>query len=293
MTAMNDIENWLLEDSTPEIKYRTMVELQGRGKEEPEVQAAYQELMRSDLLASVLDKFQAKSKWEHINALLILAELGLTREDVQIDDYVEQLLKKLNAGMKCARILMLRNLVVLGYENHPEVQKQITEAFATVREDGSVRCLDKGKKRNDSRLPDMGCYRQTTTYLLLAAELQKHGIVMPQYEALKKFYLDHEVLYHDDDAQKVIVEEIATTYFPIDHVHIGIQLVLYGLSVLGVGKNKKCQRAWDLLQSYQNEDGKYILSDSFQNPYFDVGAVGEPNKWVTLYALLAERYSVK
>ena len=173
MTAMNDIENWLLEDSTPEIKYRTMVELQGRGKEEPEVQAAYQELMRSDLLASVLDKFQAKSKWEHINALLILAELGLTREDVQIDDYVEQLLKKLNAGMKCARILMLRNLVVLGYENHPEVQKQITEAFATVREDGSVRCLDKGKKRNDSRLPDMGCYRQTTTYLLLAAELQK------------------------------------------------------------------------------------------------------------------------
>lgn len=293
MTAMNDIENWLLEDSTPEIKYRTMVELQGRGKEEPEVQAAYQELMRSDLLASVLDKFQAKSKWEHINALLILAELGLTREDVQIDDYVEQLLKKLNAGMKCARILMLRNLVVLGYENHPEVQKQITEAFATVREDGSVRCLDKGKKRNDSRLPDMGCYRQTTTYLLLAAELQKHGIVMPQYEALKKFYLDHEVLYHDDDAQKVIVEEIATTYFPIDHVHIGIQLVLYGLSVLGVGKNKQCQRAWDLLQSYQNEDGKYILSDSFQNPYFDVGAVGEPNKWVTLYALLAERYSVK
>ena len=293
MTAMNDIENWLLEDSVPEIKYRTMVELQGRGKEESEVQAAYQELMRSDLLASVLDKFRAKSKWEHINALLVLAELGLTREDVQIDDYVEQLLKKLNAGMKCARILMLRNLVALGYANYPEVQKQITEAFATVREDGSVRCLDKGKKRNDSRLPDMGCYRQTTTYLLLAAELQKHGIEMPQYEALKKFYLDHEVLYHDNDVQKVIVEEMATTYFPIDHVHIGIQLVLYGLSVLGVGKNKQCQRAWDLLQSYQNEDGKYILSDSFQNPYFDVGAVGEPNKWVTLYALLAERYSVK
>ena len=293
MLAMNDIVNWLLEDSAPEVKYRTMIELQGRSKDEPEVKAAYQELMTSELMTTTLSKFQAKSKWEHINALLILAELGIAREDVQIDDYVEQLLKKLNAGMKCARILMLRNLVALGYEKHPEVQAQITEAFATVREDGSVRCLDKGKKRNDSRLPDRGCYRQTTTYLLLAAELKKHGIEMPQNEALTNFYLNHEVLYHNEDPQKVIVEEMATTYFPIDHVHIGVQMILYGLAVLGDGNNKQCQRALKLLQSYQNDEGKYILSDSFTNPYWGVGTIGKPNKWVTLYALLAEKYETK
>lgn len=34
---MKDVVNWLLEDSAPEIKYRTMVELQAWNKDEPEI----------------------------------------------------------------------------------------------------------------------------------------------------------------------------------------------------------------------------------------------------------------
>ncbi len=40
----------------------------------------------------------------------------------------------------------------------------------------------------------------------------------------------------------------------------------------------------------KDPDVKYrTLTDSFPEPYFGVGTVGQPNKWVTLYVLLAEK----
>ena len=112
---------------------------QGRDKDDSEVKQALDNLLASNELRLVMDKFQMKSKWEHINALLSLVEFGLTRNEVNIDEYVEQLIKKLNKGMKCARILLLRNLVALGYYEHPWVKEQIEESFATIRMDGTAR----------------------------------------------------------------------------------------------------------------------------------------------------------
>lgn len=286
---MNHVVDWLLEESTPEIRYRTMIELQGRKKDDKEVEKARQNLLKSELIRQTLDKFQEKNKWEHINALLILAEAGLTREDVEIEEAVEFLIKKINKGMKCAKVLMLRNLVALGYYEHPWVKEQIELAFSTIREDGTVHCLDLGKKRNDSRLPDMGCYRQTTTYLLLAAELKKIDVTYPQFDELIDFYLKHQVMYHLDDSDKIIIKEMTGTFYPIDHVHIGLQLIMYSLSILGAGTNENCKKAWSHLHEFETEDGKYTLSESFPEPYFSVGAVGETNKWVTLYMMLAEK----
>lgn len=44
---MNNVINWLLEDDTPQIKYRTMIELQGRTKDDIEVKKAYDNLLDS------------------------------------------------------------------------------------------------------------------------------------------------------------------------------------------------------------------------------------------------------
>ena len=153
-----------------------------------------------------------------------------------------------------------------------------------------VRCLDKSKKRNDSKLPDMGCYRQTTTYLLLAAELKKIGVVLPQFELLTEFYINYHVAFRPDDYEKVIIEEMTETFYPIDHVHIGLHMIMYALSVLGVANHPNCKKAWELLDSKKDREGKYILSKSFGEPYFKVGEVGNANKWVTLYVMLSEKY---
>lgn len=78
-------------------------------------------------------------------------------------------------------------------------------------------------------------------------------------------------------------------FYPIDHVHIGLHMIRYALSVLG-GKHPNCEKAWDLLDSKKDCEGKFILSKSFDFPYFNVGKVGSSNKWVTLYVLLSEKY---
>jgi hypothetical protein len=287
---MSHVVSWLLDDDTPEVKYRTMTEFLGISKDDPNVKKTYYELLGSKSLCIVMDKFTLKNKWEHINAFLAIAEFGLTRDDVPIDEYLERSIKNMNMSTKCAKILLLRNLVSLGYNEHPWVKEQIALAFSTIRHDGSVRCLDKTKRTNDSKLPDMGCYRQTTTYLLLGAELKKKGIALPQLELLKTFYRDHEVSFHPESPEKIIINEMAGTFYPIDHVHIGLQMIIYGLSVLGEANHPSCNKAWALLNSKKDTEGKYILSESFGEPYFNVGMVGQPNKWITLYVLLAEKY---
>ena len=287
---MNSIDNWIFEDETPEVKYRALIELVGMDRNSPKVVEVYNSLLASGTIDFIMDKFKTDNSWDDINALIMLAEIGLTRDDVSIDEYVERIIKNMNRSMKCARILLLRNLVALGYYEHPWVKEQISLAFSTVREDGMVRCIDSGKKRNDSKLPDMGCYRQTTTYLLLATELKKKGIVLSQFERLTEFYLNYHVSFRPDDFEEAIIKEMAETFYPIDHVHIGIHMIMYALSVLGVANHPNCKKAWNLLDSKKAVDGKYILSQSFDTPYFNVGKKGDVNKWVTLYVMLSEKY---
>ncbi len=285
----NDVLNWLLEDENPEVKYRTMIELLDMPKDKSEVKKAYNSLLNSDTVSLVMDKFKLNKKWEDVTALIALAEFGLTRSDISTDDYIERIIKSMDFKyMKCSKILLLRNLVSLGYYEHEWVKKQILLSFSGIREDGTFRCLDKGKKTNDSKLPDMGCYRQTTTYLLLAAELKKIGVVLPQFEQLTNFYINNCVVFHPDNPDKLIIEEMAGTYYPFDHVKLGLQMIMYGLSVLGAANHPNCDKAWALLDSKKNSSGKYVLDKS--HPYFEVGKVGEPNKWITLYVLLAEKY---
>lgn len=126
---MEHVIKWLLEDETPEVKYRTMTELLGMPKDGPEVRKAHENLLSSNSLGLVMDKFKLNKKWEDINALLALTEFGLNREDVPVDDYVGRAIKNLNLSMKCAKILLLRNLVSLGYYGHPWVQEQIPLVF--------------------------------------------------------------------------------------------------------------------------------------------------------------------
>ena len=121
--------------------------------------------------------------------------------------------------------------------------------------------------------------------------MKKKGIILPQFDLLKTFYRDHAVAFHQESLEKIIIKEMAGTFYPIDHVHIGLQIIMYGLSVLGEASHPSCNKAWALLDSKKDMEGKYILSESFGEPYFNVGLVGQPNKWVTLYVLLAEKYS--
>lgn len=286
---MNDVIKWILEDETPEVKYRAMIELIGIPHEDPSAKEAYNALLSSDALAAVMNKFRVNKKWDDFNAFCALTEFGLTRDDVPIDEYVERIISGTNFNMMCGRVLLLRNLVALGYYGNIRVQNEINNAFSLIRDDGSFRCLSKTKKTNDSKLPDMGCYRQTTTYLLLAAELKKKGVTLPQFEPLINFYLNHNVSFHPDNKDEFIIQEMAGTFYPFDPVKMGLQMIMYALSILNAANHPNCEKAWTLLNSKKDYEERYILDNSFSKPYFKVGKTGKPNKWVTLYALLTDK----
>ena len=115
----NDVLNWLLEDENPEVKYRTMIELLDMPKDKSEVKKAYNSLLNSGTVSLVMDKFKLNKKWEDVTALIALAEFGLTRSDISTDDYIERIIKSMDLKyMKCSKILLLRNLVSLGYYEH-------------------------------------------------------------------------------------------------------------------------------------------------------------------------------
>jgi hypothetical protein len=65
--------------------------------------------------------------------------------------------------------------------------------------------------------------------------------------------------------------------------------ILYALCKLGYGSRKEVSRAWELLEKKKDTQGRYILdwTPSQVRKLFNVGKRNEPNKWVTLYALLA------
>lgn len=95
-TLMNNCKKWILEDETHAVKYRAMTELLCMKKDDPEVIKVYNSLLVSDTVNLIMDKFKTNNKWEDINAFCALAEIGLTREDVPIDIYLERIIKHMN-----------------------------------------------------------------------------------------------------------------------------------------------------------------------------------------------------
>ena len=81
---------------------------------------------------------------------------------------------------------------------------------------------------------------------------------------------------------------MGNTFYPMDAVKVGIQNTLYALTILGAGKSKRCDKAWERLEEKKAEEGVYI-GKSKTIPSFIAGKTGKVNKWVTLYALMAKK----
>jgi hypothetical protein len=81
--------DWLLEATTPAIRYRTLTELLGLSTENPQVQAAQRAIMRDGPVPAILAKQTASGQWPHESSyytpkytsthwsLLLLTELGV------------------------------------------------------------------------------------------------------------------------------------------------------------------------------------------------------------------------
>jgi hypothetical protein len=222
---------------------------------------------------------------------MAFAEWGLTRNDIgkDIDDEVFGLIRSTGFKMLCGEPYLLRNLVKLGYDQEDIVKNEIACVLSGIKEDGGFGCISTNKKTNDPRKPHKSCARLTVEYLLLVAELHLLGYRMDCENKLVHYFMKRNIFYRTDDMKTPMVDVMLGTFYPSDPIKVGAQNILYALRILGCQPDSEAMQAgYKVLNQYRTENGRYILTASKSVPAFKAGNVGEENKWVTLYAYMAQ-----
>ena len=288
----NSILEWLLEENTPEVRLRTLKEYEKLPEDDIKVVECKKLLLQSKTYERGLKKLRTDKPWAKYDAIMAFAEWGLTRNDIgaDIDSEVFGLIESTGFKMLCGEPLLLRNLVKLGYGQEEIVKREIDSVLRLIQEDGGFRCISTNKKINDPRKPHKSCARLTVEYLLLVAELYLTGYRAECGDALVHYFTKRNIFYRTDDMRTPMVDVMLGTFYPPDPIKIGAHNIVYALSVLGCDPASEAMQAgYEVLNRHKLENGRYILTASKSVQAFKAGNVGEENKWVTLYAYMAQR----
>jgi hypothetical protein len=79
------------------------------------------------------------------------------------------------------------------------------------------------------------------------------------------------------------------TFYPFEVMRVGIQNVVDAFCALGYGNDDRLKEAWDFLERKRTANGTYALAQTLTKSYLPKERVGKPSKWVTFYALLAQK----
>ena len=285
------ILDWLLEENTPEVQLRTLKEYEKLPEDDERIITCKKSLLMSKTYERGLKKLRKDKPWDKYDAIMAFAEWGLTREDIgqDIDDEVFGLIERTGFKMLCGEPLLLRNLVKLGYYSEDIVKNEIDTVLSGIKDDGGFGCISTNKKINDPKKPHKSCARLTVEYLLLVAELDLIGCRMECADALVRYFTKRNIFYRTDDLKTPMVDVMLQTFYPSDPIKIGAHNILYALRVLGCAPESEAMQAgYKVLNQHRLKNGRYILTASKSVPAFKAGNVGEENKWVTLYAYMAQ-----
>ncbi|MCR5848063.1 MAG: hypothetical protein K6G75_08090 [Lachnospiraceae bacterium] len=282
--------DWLLEETSPEVRLRTLKEYEKLSEDDERIILCKKELLQSKVYERALKKLKKDKPWDKYDAIMAFAEWGLTRDDIgsDIDDEVFGLIKSTGFKMLCGEPLLLRNLVKLGYYSEDIVKNEVDSVLKLIKDDGGFGCISTNKKINDPKKPHKSCARLTVEYLLLVAELSLQGYSPECADDLVHYFTKRNIFYRTDDMKTPMVDVMLSTFYPPDPIKIGAHMIVYALRVLGCDPDSEAMQAgYKVLDEHRLENGRYILTASKSVPAFKTGNVGEENKWVTLYACLA------
>ncbi|MBR6090844.1 MAG: hypothetical protein IKP86_12985 [Anaerolineaceae bacterium] len=285
------IKEWLLEVENPEVRLRTLKEYEKLQEDDERVIDCKKMLLHSKTYERGLKKLRTDKPWAKFDAILAFAEWGLTRADIggDIDGEVFALIESTGFKMLCGEPLLIRNLAKLGYGQEDIVKDEIDRVLSLIKEDGGFGCISTNKKINDPRKPHKSCARLTVEYLLLVAELHLLGYNAVCEEALVHYFMKRNIFYRTDDMKTPMVDVMLGTFYPPDPIKIGVHQIVYALRALGCSPESEAMQAgYKVLDQHRLENGRYVLTASKSVPAFKAGNVGEENKWVTLYACMAQ-----
>ncbi len=137
--------DWLLEENQPSIRYLTLTELLEKSEKDPEVKSAKKNIPKIGWAKDILEKQTPGGYWVNENLyqpkylstnwmLLILSDLGLTKEEPRVEKSCQLWIKRFatkdggfdSSGRKVGHLCITGNtaraLVKFGYEDHPKVR---------------------------------------------------------------------------------------------------------------------------------------------------------------------------
>ncbi len=280
----SDVIQWLLEDDNSAVKYRTQTELLGEAADKSPVIEWVNDFLPADWT-------EREGLWS-VYYLNTFAECGLTFEDIPLDKE-----KAIHFGTtyqfehSCGDYMRLRALVRLGLADEPGVADIIRNSTDKQLPDGGFLCLHRADKMN--RIPK-SCVKANMYALMFCAECRKQGVKTDIEEALLEYFWSHNLFYRTDNPNTLILNaregwRTIDTFYPFEVMRVGLQNIVESFCALGYGNDPRLQKAWDILNSKKTSVGKFLLNGTLTKSYLPKERVGKPSKWVTFYALLAEK----
>lgn len=314
---MNSTIQWLLEEKEPSIRYRTLVELLDKPFNDTEVVSTKEGVLRSKNVTRLFSRLDENGLFPHkadyygnfttFNYLYALSELGLNSYDEHIKHIVDwiltpgsdkhehfmqkefqnenaYLLDPSNIG-SCRQVHFLYTLVKLGFLEDDRVQALINAFVNKSRFDGGYLC--KWKKSNYPMQTPKSCYKATVPALLVYSALPQGYRENKEYKNLIEYFKGRNLIYSKIEPDRVIADTSLSLYSGgLSHILI----LAYAMSKLGFGNIPEMSPVWDILENKKDDTGRYILERAETKKAINMDGVGKPNKWITLYVLLALKY---
>lgn len=303
--------DWLLEEDQPAIRFVALTQLLDRKAEDPEVIEAKAAIPRHGWAADILAKQDAGGWWASRDAfyrpkylssnwmLLVLADLGMTREDPRIRKAAEEWIRRFAKpdggfgmdGSKSSHLCVVGNtaraLVQMGYADHPAVKR----AFGWMEKNrshlGGWSCFGSGR--------NLDSWEPMSAFAVYPRSKWTAGMQRAVEEGAE-FFLEREL-----HKQGGPYEPWNRFHYPI-HYYYDLLVGLDFMTALRYGGDPRLEHALSVLRKKRRGDGRWNLdavhpdvegaiAEWFdQHPKdrptpFALEAVGAPSKMITLRAM--------
>lgn len=302
---------WLLEEDQPSVRYLTLTRLLGKPDDDPEARESRAAIPKKGWAADILSRQDPEGWWvrkdklyspKYLSSnwmLLVLADLGITREDPRIRKAAGAWMKRFAKedggfgmdGSKSSHLCVVGNtaraLVQFGYADHPTVAK----AFGWMEKNrshlGGWSCFGSG--RNLDSWEPMSAFAVYPKPKWTAA-------MQRAVEAGAEFFLERELHKQGDH-----YEPWYRFHYPV-HYYYDLLVGMDFMTALGYGEDPRLAHALAVLREKRRDDGRWNLDAVHpdlegataewyaKHPKdaptpFALEKVGEPSKMITLRAM--------
>jgi hypothetical protein len=311
------IENWLLEEDNPSVRYFTLRHLLNRQEGDPEVQAAQRAIMTSEPVQKILAAQDPEGFWVKSGSgyspkyqstawqILFLAELGVDGGNEQVRRGCEYLIAHAQAAhggfsamanavpsgaIHCLNGNLIWALTALDHAGDPRVQRAVAWLAGSItgEEFDWWNAIVPGpgfKCGANLKLPcAWGAVKALRALTNLPPSMQSPR-VKNAATATVEFLFSQELAKADYPHYERISGEWFKYGFPLSYTS-DILEAAFVLCEAGHGNDLRLRNAVDLIIYMRQPDGRWMMKHSLNGKmWVDFEVKGKPSKWVTLRAL--------